>query len=159
MVEPELGDFQVPDSVGTILGWRLWRVRYITDSYRLLPLWSDEEWPPRQAMRAACRRGLAHPPPDEGCSCGIYAINERSKYRFRDLAFFRPKEELLVVGQVYLWGRVIEGTRGTRAGIAYPHDLYVVSRSGSEIDAAVAAWGLGKAYDVPAEGARWWDWL
>jgi hypothetical protein len=156
--EPET-PFKVPDVVGKAIdAWRLWRIRYLNDSYRLVSLWDTEPWPARQPIRAVCRKGRTHGTPAEDCECGIYALAKRSQFKFRDLAFYRPREDLLAVGRVALWGTLIEGTLGWRAEVAYPAELWVVSRSHSEVDAGVAAWGLKDTYGVvvhPASASSW----
>jgi len=58
-----------------------------------------------------------------------------------------------VVGQVSLWGRVIEGARGWRASHAYPARIYVPERClGGESAFSAQFIGLGLAdYRVPIE--------
>lgn len=68
-------------------------------------------------------REIMHPPmhtasPVEECACGIYALKDRdmgSPYVTTGDAW----------GEVYLWGKVIEGEYGYRAQYAYPKSLEI----------------------------------
>jgi len=60
-----------------------------------------------------------HRCPDEGCTCGWHAVRDAS-------TLVRPGGPAAVVGQVSLWGKVIEHARGFRAEFAYPARLRLV---------------------------------
>lgn len=68
-------------------------------------------------------RTVTYPPqhgiaPDETCTCGVYALGSRSaSLNYAPYKTFH--------GEVYLWGRVIEGTSGYRAQYAYPKSIEV----------------------------------
>jgi hypothetical protein len=123
-----------------VVAWRVWLVA--TDdgepqslrsiSYRI-------RWPKRKPMRAHCLFTLRHPVkgptgpltppqphPGEQCpvlshQCGIYALKEPD-----DLPKWAPTFSAWapgmprVIGQVALWGRVLEHELGYRAEYAYP---------------------------------------
>ncbi len=91
--------------------------------------------PPMWSYRVGMRETL-YPPihgacPDEGCSCGIYALDDEQAVRS---SYSKP-----ILGEVYLWGKVIDGERGYRAQYAYPKSFKV---SGKHVEAL-------EAYGVP----------
>jgi hypothetical protein len=144
----------VPDGVDPIVGWRYWKVTpgglaslNVRDSY----------WPPRRAYQAECRAAPIPMPhsadalPSESCACGIYAARDLDTlkqlvYPYAD-ALFRQRR--IAVGEVKLWGRVIEGRRGYRAQRAYPKSLYLVSRKHDEPWVRFSEVALEGAYGVP----------
>jgi hypothetical protein len=125
---------------GPTLGYRAWLVK---DG----ALWSTgagkQRWGPGQPLAAVCvakqvvtpdPRGFkldvhfrsSHegiPAPWRPCSCGVYAIRRRE-----DLE--RVAGAGTIVGQVALWGHVIEHQRGYRAQYAYPVRLWAPAREG-----------------------------
>jgi hypothetical protein len=96
----------------------------------------DTLWPPGEALVAEClraspvitwfRRGRAEvrPVPDPGCECGIYAALLPD---IRQYLSESPQRSSVarVLGQVSLWGTVIECERGFRAACGYPVRIYV----------------------------------
>jgi hypothetical protein len=139
-----------PDIAGTIVAWRVWRVVCRDGAYRLGSIVQPTLWEPGEALVADCHRPAAlawllrkrrHVSPDERCDCGIYATS---------LAHLRPGLAR-VVGQVSLWGTVVECEHGYRASRAYPLKVYVPADSSR----GAARWhelvpGLG-CYGVPVE--------
>lgn len=114
----------VPDLCEALVGYRVWQ--WDAERHRLLSLYNSEIWEPYATKRGDCmQRGgrvpwvhAAHCPHEE-CTCGIYAFASlHDLIRQRD----RP-EDYLVLGQVFLWGRVIEHEKGWRAEYAYPRLL------------------------------------
>ena len=87
----------------------------------------DDVWDPGRPLAAACPHG--HPAPSLECACGIYAAREPETA----LVYLTGRDEPGVVGrvlgQVFLWGLVVEGEHGWRGELAYPAAL--------ESDAAV----------------------
>lgn len=63
-----------------------------------------------------------HPAPAEGCSCGIYAVNNQAL-----VPSYVSDPYAHVWGAVKLWGRIIPGEKGWRAEKAYPDRLYTAS--------------------------------
>lgn len=109
-----------------IRGWRVWKVAngclYSTVFGTL--------WPERARLEARCGLGGrsspgglrgVHDAPSLGCDCGIYALKSRTDALF--LARQITTNALVAVGQVSLWGRVVETERGYRAQYAYIYDL------------------------------------
>ena len=83
-----------------------------------------------------------HEAPRESCSCGLHATRTAA----RTLDFSRgvprkPDAVHRVVGQVSLWGRVVECEDGWRASHAYPARLHVpaVGTSRGRAPGALAA--------------------
>lgn len=111
--------------VEPVLGWRVWR---LTPDFQLASLTSPCIWPPARPMRAICSGGGWS---DEGgpcgrsvpvwlCACGLYA--KKDALPVWDELFLPAN---YVIGQVSLWGRIIEHERGWRAEYGYPYDLLI----------------------------------
>lgn len=87
------------------VGYRGWLVRIINNEPTLVsPSYAHMPWAPGEntAQCPVCILTM-----DESCNCGFYALKE-------------PAPELVgygsdIIGQVFLWSRVIEGDRGFRA--------------------------------------------
>jgi hypothetical protein len=86
-------------------------------------------WPKRRELVARCPLAHDHFSPDRGCACGIHALRKWGNYSMRASHLPNGWAESFVVqrvfGEVYLWGKVVPGTRGWRAEFAYPRRLYV----------------------------------
>lgn len=108
-------------SVEPVEGWRAWRLRRDgRGELSLVPAFHGVDWPPRQAVRAECQiHGRRHRAPERKCSCGLYAIPDAA-------LIGSISDGLGVVGQVSLWGRVVEHEYGYRAEFAYPSRLRLV---------------------------------
>ena len=95
----------------------------------------DEEWPPGRALVARCRGEGGHAAPDLACACGLHAAREPEDARAyrvgRDDAWVVGR----VLGEVAVWGRVVEGPTGFRGELAYPLRLYAPDALASELDA------------------------
>lgn len=106
-----------------ILGWRLWHVR----RGELLSWSQSAAWPARSRLEATCRHLLrgCDGAPRSGHDCGIYALRTRqaAESLFRSVPRLRGAA---AIGQVSLWGRVIENVGGWRAQFAYPYDLVLL---------------------------------
>jgi hypothetical protein len=91
-----------------------------------LRLWSvvyDEEWTPGEPFAASCGKGHAHAAPAAGCSCGVYALRDREGLRSYLVGRDVPWVVGRVLGEVELWGEVVEGELGWRAAYAYPRRI------------------------------------
>jgi hypothetical protein len=119
-----------------LVGWRIWRV---TGSVLRATVW-DAEWPPRARFEADCRHGGGaywqrkhepaderHRPPEPGCECGVYAFKRREDAEA--LAREKVDGDVIALGRVSLWGRVIETELGYRAEYAHPYDLILLGGS------------------------------
>jgi YD repeat-containing protein len=91
---------------GPILGWRLWRT---TPDGTLMSVYKDVFWRAGTPLRANPRnRGE-----------GVYALKDRTKLDGHGYTLTADQSGM-VVGQVALWGTVIEHELGYRAQYAYP---------------------------------------
>ncbi|OLL72609.1 hypothetical protein Ae168Ps1_0987 [Pseudonocardia sp. Ae168_Ps1] len=106
-----------PDVAGVVPGWRTWRVRDPAPVRLWSPVHIATEWPPDAPLDAACELD-GHRAPDPGCTCGLYAA--RRPADVGGLGFGGPT----VLGCVALWGTVVEGERGWRAGTGRPVVLF-----------------------------------
>lgn len=109
-----------PRRYGHVMGWRWWRV----DRGGLHSLWVNcaHAWPTDQALWAG---SPLHPDPRNYWGrCGVYAWRELPQALRQNLP---AGYDLFVLGEVALWGHVIEHERGFRAEYAYPYSLRVVA--------------------------------
>lgn len=103
--EPEL-------IAGPIIAWRLWKIRQ--DGILLSVAHSSVAWPTGAPLEgtyegdASWGRGLV------GSTAGVYAM------KTRELLAGHTYGRDCLVGQVALWGRVVEHEKGYRAQWAYP---------------------------------------
>ena len=145
-------EFRVPDKIAPEIGWRVWLVVAHTPDRLALhsAVQAKVEWPMRQALRAECRRlvahesagvvavgGPAHAAPDELCGhggghgCGIYATKSAEDCADYLKGFYSPTQVRgaavvhRILGKVALWGRVIEAERGWRAEYGYPAEIWI----------------------------------
>jgi hypothetical protein len=130
-----------------VTGWRAWVVRETPDGLRLGSVLHDLVWPQGRALVAECRLHEdpfatevgAHPVPGARCNCGFHAardaVDALSYTRGRD----EPGAVCRILGEVHLWGHVLETEGGWRASHALPARLYVPDE---EIAAALAAYGV-----------------
>ncbi len=130
-----------PDRIEPVVGWRLWSLvpvesaRATTRAWGLCSPFAPVEWQPRTPMRAVCSNCSGSPSRD--CGCGLYAlwtgpfVEDVPAIRGSGRSFSPPFASgalvsRCVAGRVAGWGRVIEHTKGWRAGFAYPLSLAVV---------------------------------
>lgn len=147
-----------------IVGYRVWPLkRSFPEGYRLTAVNThfDGTVTPYEKLTAECKKNVydgsniyvmmgmsmptkdqpkTHKAPDPDCACGVYAYKCSVPVEHSDTPF--------VVGEVNLWGRVIEHEDGYRAQFAYPRRLYVVD-GGTEGQRIANA--LTLAYGVPCE--------
>lgn len=130
----ELGH-DVPDYAEVMVGWRAWQVRVEPEPGEEGLLWSVTHpefgpWVPREPMIAECPRAgnvPTHEPPVPHCKCGVYAARNRSHLvRLRYHRFDTERRpHWCVIGTVSLYGGVIPGSQGWKAGKAYPREILV----------------------------------
>ena len=162
VVEPKANDVQLsreenpglavpaamPDFHETMTGWRAWGIDPATPTGAAPVLrsvtYGDYFWTPRVPMEAECPKGKDHVP-GEDCSCGLYSAKTRAHLQGMAYHRYDAKASGLfhVIGEVALWGKVIEGTQGWRAQFGYPRELFL----------PFEAWALAKplteAYGIP----------
>ena len=125
---------EVPTFPEAVTAWRGWSLVEVDGELRLSSLTRPEVWTPRAPHAASCPKGRT-PTPQRRCRCGVYAaVSPEALAGLRSL----PGG---VVGEVSLWGRVIEHSRGYRAQVGYPARLGLVC-------AACLAEGSGRRADA-----------
>lgn len=141
------GEYLVPDGIDPVVGWRSWRYT----GKHLHSLIRSCGWRHRQRLEANCRpvryhntpfdwakEPHRHNSPHEPCMCGIYALKDEE---FARTYMTGPTRHTRVHGQVYLWGKTIEGKDGWRAQYAYPKSLVAPNEQ--------IALALSDGYGVP----------
>lgn len=110
----------VRDRSQPVFGWRYWQL----SPARLLRSVTQHgfEWRPGRVLRAVCLE-VGHPAPAPRCNCGIYANPDLDALRQHGLCL---APEVIVVGQVGLWGRVFVDEASYRGELAYPARLSLV---------------------------------
>jgi hypothetical protein len=119
-----------------LVGWRGWTMYHpgFLASGNIV-------WLPGERNEAVCSAGGDHEAPQLGCSCGIYAFSQ--PYLVKEQGYYR--QDLL--GEVSLWGKVIEHERGYRAQYAYPKQLYITPHT--DRGKLQLAYYIGFKYAVP----------
>ena len=117
------------------MAWRRWYLRNTAHGLRLCPLVSNinQHWKPGEPYCAYDATFDANSPRYQNSAksldlktfytsdAGIYAVKNYNQYDDeggRELMYD-------IAGSVYLWGEVIEYTRGYRAQYAYPKHLWI----------------------------------
>jgi hypothetical protein len=115
-----------------VLGWRAWAVVETAAGLRLGSVLYDEVWTPGTTALAVCRRRedlfaaplSPHATPTMDCGCGFHAARDAADA----LSYLRGRNEpstvCRILGEVALWGRLVETEAGWRAAAAYPVRLY-----------------------------------
>lgn len=137
----------VPDRFDTepVIGWRYWYV--LTNQVDLTsPIQATYAWPRGTRAAATCRAHI-EPAPSQTCLCGFYAKAKREHLEVPA----GSDQVTVVIGQVSLWGTVLEHEKGWRAQYAYPYALFVQAESGMINDYEELARRLGAVYQVDAE--------
>jgi hypothetical protein len=121
------------ESSRVVTGWRAWVVTETPAGLRLGSVLHELLWEHGHAAVAACRRGddpfalpiPEHPVPGAECNCGFHAARDAADA----LSYARGRDEAhtvcRILGEVHLWGHVLETEGGWRASHAYPDRLYV----------------------------------
>lgn len=150
--EPRRAQRRVPDGISPIVAWRAWGLTTDGQGWLLCGLGLSAPWQPRKTMTAQCKKSAAvlwsmfgdspekHPAPHKDCDCGVWAFRSLEEL----LSALREYKDVKVVGQVYLWGRILECENGFRAQYAYPKELWLLDDSLEE---------LGWIYNVPIRTA------
>jgi hypothetical protein len=110
----------VERSAEPVVAWRAWRLRREgVGALRLQPAFRGPPWGPLEPVRARCVRRRRHDAPKRRCTCGLYGFRDGSEVGLGGT-------RLAAVGQVSMWGRVVEHDLGFRAEFAYPARLRLV---------------------------------
>jgi hypothetical protein len=100
-------------------GWRVWCVQETASGLRLASVVHDAAWPRGTDLVALCDL-VEHVAPDVECTCGIHAAREPAPLWTYLHGRDEPATVARVLGQVALWGRVVEHEHGWRAERAFP---------------------------------------
>jgi hypothetical protein len=143
-----------PDYPSALTAYRVWGVTGPPDDARLQStaagFWSAmPAWPARVRLEASCltpRRCPDGGVPGVRHCCGIYGLKTLDAARQWG-RHVRRVRSTVIVGEVGLWGTVVESALGWRAQYAYPIRLLEVvpGRKGRPVDLAP----LADAYAVP----------
>jgi len=127
-------DEPIATEIDAVTAWRGWSLVEEDGRVLLSSLTRPESWMPRAPHAASCSRGRT-PTPQRRCRCGVYATTTPEA-----LGGLRSLPGG-VVGEVSLWGRVIEHGHGYRAELGYPGRLGLVC-------SGCLAEGTGRRADV-----------
>lgn len=130
----------IPDRLECTLAWRAWAV---TPEGVLTSLAWNTAWPAEEALVATCNANK-HSAPAEECGCGIYATRDEASLKKAIRGHWWWPKRGVVIGQVYLWGTIIEHDWGFRAQRAYPRELRVYDWTDE-----ITAQKLEATYKVP----------
>lgn len=120
----------VPTYINPIIAWRAWQ--YIPSANFLAPLTRCSPVLDHEPGRAVCMRtadvfdptGLIRhsgPAPAVDCTCGFYGLRSADLLRCFEQNLY---DKGFVVGQAYMWGKIIEHVAGYRAEFCYPKVLF-----------------------------------
>lgn len=113
---------RIPDIAGELVGFRAWLVE-TSPRVALYSLGRQVEWPGDDWTRATCER--CDDLPGERCSCGIYCARDAPHLYGLRYYDHGGDEQVTVVGELALAGKVIPGTQGFRAEKARVLHLWV----------------------------------
>lgn len=138
-------EIELPDSIEPILAVRAWNLYKDNNNYFLSSCFQyNIIWPPKTKLSALClsddpwmSSGIKHDAPISDCDCGIYALKKAP-----DEHELIPWEDNSIIGLVFMWGKVIEGTKGYRAQYSKPAALL----NDKKFD---KIWKLAESYEIP----------
>lgn len=119
---------KMPKSKKPLTSWRIWHVEDKAPA-RLKSISYQELWPPMEPIHAKCqgkdREQIDHECPSWHHRCGVYSVK-----RLMDIQKWATNREstagrCFVVGEIEMWGRVLEYRDGYRSEYAYPLRLWV----------------------------------
>ncbi len=136
----------VESSTKPLVGWRGWNV--IQPGFLTTSSITPTLWLPNERTEAVCRdhqeleETIPHHESWTCKVCGIYAFNSPEEI------FKQNYSKQTVLGEVWLWGKVIECRRGFRAQYACPKKLYATK---AMLDANQMVAYLAFRYDIELE--------
>lgn len=147
-------DGRIPDSIEPLVGWRWFRACVSVgeklpgrptrvpvsgldksllrnlDGIELESIVKPAVWPRGKEMVASCWgahgyvRHTGQAAPAQKCSCGIYALENKSDLISRGIVGF-PSPLVFVLGEIYQWGKIVPGALGNRSQYAYPKKFVI----------------------------------
>ena len=133
-----MDDLVIPDLAEALVGWRSWGLARTPEGIRIASHGATI-WPAGSALAATCWAGKRHDSPARECRCGIYALLDRARFPYYEY----DGPAYAVFGSVYLWGEVIQGSKGFRASTPTPRRCMSPTATGAMPSA------LRDAYRVP----------
>jgi hypothetical protein len=130
----ELGRPQGKVEAGAaVLGWRAWAVTRTSGGVRLASPLFDHVWLPGEPAVASCLRHEerfatplgVHDVGSAACCCGFHAARDPADALTYLHGRDAPSTLCRVLGEVTLWGEVLQTEAGWRSTLAYPARLYV----------------------------------
>lgn len=132
----DYGIFEKPKK-GTepLVGWRMWDVLHTTkeEGWRLKAISHTHIWEPYVPMRGTCNNKPPEEITDHVCPswehrCGVHAVKEVFQVKKWGSPTNGPRAvHVRVLGELDMWGRVLEYEEGFRAEWGYPRKLYLPS--------------------------------
>lgn len=118
-------------STEVITGWRAWKIvdferRGGLSEKRLQALGTPPVWEPYKENVAICMTDGKHEAPWPTCHCGFWAFKSREHVE-ESLFHTYGGESGKAIGQIALWGRVLECVNGFRGEYSYPQTLQFVN--------------------------------
>jgi len=115
---------RIPDHCVALVGWRGWKI----SGEKLCALGMTGIWEPKKAGRAVCTASISssrhtEPAPAKDCKCGYWSFRTLDLLK---IALGSYAESVQVIGEVHLWGKVIECENGFRSEFAYPKELWLL---------------------------------
>lgn len=112
--------------------WRTWKVVDDGEPLRLKSISYGEYWPAMEPIKAKCVGGNDgdHECPSWHHRCGVYSVKELEHVSRWATSRHPGSTQITVIGEIEMWGRVLEYTDGYRSEYAYPLKLYVPSDFG-----------------------------
>lgn len=117
-------DAVIPFYVDPFVGYRAWSIVHREEVFWLRSVTYSTFWPMREEMHAACQNQhlKCSSSPNPFCSCGIYVVKELQSaktWATHGSSHFR------VIGEVKIWGRILQYERGFIVEYAYPDRIWV----------------------------------
>lgn len=148
----DIGRFAPETLIECKVGWRSWR---LVQPWFLASSCGRHIVPPRTKHRALCDKqpGLfpsreGHYAPELECTCGYYCC--KTKEQLYAMGYGAAAE---AIGEVWLWGKVIEHEIGFRSEYCYPKSIELrrvpCFLGNNEAAAKAIAEEIGGAYGVP----------
>jgi hypothetical protein len=128
-----------PDYCEPIIGWRAWNAVECRGETYLMSLFHRVRWPWLEPLAGICSaprlpwfgKRNRHGAPEKHCQCGIYASSLETAATYITQPTVRRAWRIQtawpVIGEVALWGEIVECTNGWRASFAYPQRLFVLT--------------------------------
>lgn len=122
-------ELERPFYIEPIVSWRAWKCSFDGDTVVLRSItYQRVVWPNREELKAECQREIlarlpGHVAPNQTHGCGIYSVKTSEDALLWALA--NRNGPVRVIGEVKIWGRILQYERGYISEYAYPANFYV----------------------------------